>query len=95
LGFIDNRERKNKQALAYYLKAIVLAERFKSQRVELPMALRGAGYALIDLGQLDQAKELYIKALKLDPGSNVALSELKYIENLQKKRKRNSKARKK
>ncbi|NOY75603.1 MAG: tetratricopeptide repeat protein [Kiritimatiellaeota bacterium] len=95
LGFIANKERETKKALSFYKRALAASRRFKSQKSSEPMALRGIGFCLIDLGELEKAKEYYIKAIKLDPSSEVALKELKYIEKLQKKaRKQQKKLRK-
>ena len=84
LGYIANKEKETKKALEYYRKALAAAKRFKSRKSDEPIALRGIGFCLIDLGKLKKAREIYINALKLDPGSKVALSELKYIESIMK-----------
>ncbi len=41
--------------------------------------LRREGYALIDLGRLDDAEAAYNQSLKLDPGNATALGDLDYI----------------
>ena len=43
---------------------------------------RGRGYALTELGRLDDAEDAYKTSLNLDPDSNLAKSELRYIEGL-------------
>jgi len=49
-------------------------------------ALRGEGYALIELGDLKSAEKSFKKSLKLEPGNELALGELDYIKNLKKKK---------
>lgn len=45
-------------------------------------ALRGQGYALVELHRLDEAAEAYQGCLKLQPGEPKSLGELGYIEDL-------------
>ena len=47
-------------------------------------SLRGMGFALIELGKLDEAEKMFKKSLKLMPGHPSALSELQYIKDLRK-----------
>lgn len=42
-------------------------------------SLRGMGFALIELGRLDDAERQFNASLKIEPNSPAALSELKYI----------------
>lgn len=46
---------------------------------ELGRALRGQGYALIELKRWDEAEKTYRQALQLDPGDSHARSELDYV----------------
>lgn len=46
------------------------------------LSLRGRGYVLIDLGDLDGAEAAFRQSLELDPESGVARAELSYIEKL-------------
>ena len=48
-------------------------------------ALRGIGYLLIDKNDLDGAADSYRKSLEEDPTSEIAKSELKYIDDMRKK----------
>jgi tetratricopeptide (TPR) repeat protein len=89
LGFIANHEKNKPDALKYYKKALQLAEQFESQMATKPVALRGLGFVLIEMGKLDEAEKMYKKALKEDPSSKLALSELRYIDVLRKKAKKN------
>jgi len=49
-------------------------------------ALRGAGYALIELDRLDEAEHHFRDSLKIEPKNQVALGELDYIKQLRKKK---------
>ena len=48
-------------------------------------SLRGMGFALIELGKLDEAEKMFKKSLKLMPGHPGALPELQYIKDLKKR----------
>lgn len=47
---------------------------------EKAILMRREGYALVDLGKLDDAEKAYGESLKLDPSSTVAKGELDYIK---------------
>jgi tetratricopeptide (TPR) repeat protein len=75
------RIKRNEEAYELYKKA-------ESVRPWTPpsiraKALRGAGVVLIDLGRLDEARTMLKRSLALDPNSNLAQSELTYIDHLQ------------
>lgn len=46
------------------------------------LAMRSAGFALIEEGDLDAAEQWFLRSLELDPESPVAASELEYIDEL-------------
>jgi tetratricopeptide (TPR) repeat protein len=48
-------------------------------------SLRGMGFAMIELGKLDEAEQLFQDSLKLIPKHSGALNELEYIKNQRKK----------
>lgn len=48
----------------------------------LAIALRAKGAALVEMGDLFKADEVYRESLKYDPVSKLAVRELRYIENL-------------
>ncbi|WP_266159715.1 tetratricopeptide repeat protein [Dyella silvatica] len=48
-------------------------------------ALRGQGYVLVELRQLDEAQQKYRQCLKLDPGNQASANEVGYIEKLKSK----------
>jgi tetratricopeptide (TPR) repeat protein len=53
---------------------------------ELLRAKRGMAYNLIELRELDRAKKIYKDILKILPRDKIALKELKYIDELKKRR---------
>ena len=50
---------------------------------ETTRALRGQGFALIELNRLEEAKSMYYKALELDPDDEGSKHELRYIERME------------
>ncbi|MCD6051625.1 MAG: tetratricopeptide repeat protein [Verrucomicrobia bacterium] len=48
----------------------------------LAVSLRGRGFVLIELGDLQRAEDAFKSSLKIEPDSKVALNELLYIEEL-------------
>jgi len=56
------------------------------KREEKGRALRHAGYALIELGRLDEAEKKYKACLKLDKNDEKAKNELNYIQQLRAKK---------
>jgi Flp pilus assembly protein TadD len=57
------------------------------QAIEHARALRGQGFALIELGRLQEAENKFLESLKIDPSSLVARNELDYIQQLRSKAK--------
>jgi len=53
--------------------------------VELGRALRGQGYALVEMGRLKEAEAMYKRCLKLDRNDAMAANELEYVRRLQSK----------
>lgn len=66
-------------ALADYDKGLALAGLADSARARL---YRGRGFALTELGRLDEAEQAYRDSLKLAPGNAIAQQELDYIAHL-------------
>lgn len=56
---------------------------------EKARALRGIGFTLIELGQLDQAEAKFQECLRLNPSDDTAQNELLYIEQLRRKMRSN------
>jgi Flp pilus assembly protein TadD len=74
------------QAYADSLAATEIGSTDAGRKLDQARAMRGQGYALIELGRLDEAKAKYRKSLKLDPGSSIAKDELDYIKQLKNKK---------
>ncbi len=83
-GYIYNQQRKPKLAIETYLKGIELGKKNNISDQEIAIALRGLGYAQIELGQFDEAQKTLQQSLKLDPNNKIAISELNYIKQVQK-----------
>jgi len=66
-------------ALASYDKGLALTGVDPHDRGQL---LRGRGFALTELGRLDEAEKSYRDSLAADPGNKLALQELDYIAKL-------------
>jgi len=85
-GFLLGKLKNFKAAKAAYEKAIELASAHESSAYVKPLALRGLGIVLIDLGELDPAKAALEESLVLEPNNKLALGELEYIGQLQAKK---------
>ena len=81
-AFALGRLQRKDEALALYRNALVLARKFKSQAAYQPIALRGIGFMLVEVGKLDEAEQAYKDSLQLDPGNKIAESELAYIRQV-------------
>ena len=77
-GFALNMLRRFDEGLASYREALEMAEASDDARVGA-MALRGIGYTLIELRDLDGAQAAYEQSLQLDPDNATATRELDYI----------------
>ena len=75
VGHLGDRQ----ASLELYRSALELAEKYPGSAHVKPLVLRGIGYALIELGDLDAAQRSYEESLELDPSSEVAQNELEYI----------------
>ena len=78
-GFVLNRLRRPREGLDSYRKALELTESFKSVDRVKAMALRGIGYSLIELGDMEAAKASYEQSLEIEPDNKTANNELEYI----------------
>ena len=83
-GAALNAMRKPAEALATYDAG--LAGDLPIAKTDRALLLRGRGYALIELGRLDEAEAAYRESLTLEPDHGGALHELKYIADLKKGR---------
>jgi tetratricopeptide (TPR) repeat protein len=84
-GYILNQMGKPDDALVAYQRALLLATRYPSQQPYRALALRGIGFALIELQRLDEAEASFQESLKIDPNNRLALNELTYIRQLRAK----------
>ena len=84
-GYILNQLGKPEDAMAAYKRALALSRRYRSQQQHQAVALRGVGFALIELHRLDEAEAAFQESLKTDPNSQVAMNELAYIRQVRAK----------
>jgi tetratricopeptide (TPR) repeat protein len=77
-GYFFNRIGRHQEALEAYRTAASVRQ--WAQPAVKARALRGQGSALIDLGQLSEARNVYNASLELDPESESAHKELEYID---------------
>jgi len=83
LGHIYQLEQNWTDALGAYTKAEESAKAFspdESKESELLRAMRGIGYTLIEMQQIDEAEEKFRACLKIDTQNKKCIEELAYIE---------------
>ncbi len=83
---LDQMDKDWDTALAKFKLATEAAEMTTPEEAkvyEWTRALRGQGFALIELGRLEEAKAMYHKALELDPDDEGSKGELRYVERMQ------------
>lgn len=78
-AFTLGRLKRMDEALDTYGAALALARKFKSQQMYRAVALRGIGFAQIELGKLDEAEQAYKESLQFDPNNKLTANELEYI----------------
>ncbi len=59
---------------------------FARKNFDLARSWRGMGYALVEMGKLEDAENQYYKCLDLDENDKKAIAELKYISGLRTKK---------
>jgi Flp pilus assembly protein TadD len=82
LGHVYEVEKNWPLAMQTFERAEKAAKEFSpdnARNAELARAWRGEGYALVELGRLDEAEALYRKCLGLDPQDETAKQELAYV----------------
>jgi tetratricopeptide (TPR) repeat protein len=79
-GYALNRLGRPAEGKDSYERALALAEKFEYSAPLRPIALRGLGFSLTDLGDFEGAKAAYEQSLALDPDNELARKELSYIE---------------
>lgn len=82
-GFVLNQLHRNSEALADYRLALQLIDRYQSNAGMKAIALRGLGYTLVELGDLQAAEQAYQDSLVVEPGNPLAQRELQFIRNRQ------------
>jgi len=87
LGHVHQMEKDFPAALETFHRAEEAAavSPMETRDQELARAWRGQGYALIEMGRLDEAEKFYHRCLSLDSSDRRAQSELIYIQRLRAK----------
>jgi tetratricopeptide (TPR) repeat protein len=78
-GAVLDTVHRSSEALADFDAALAIPNLPDAMHAKL---LRGRGYALTDLGRLDDAEKAYRASLSLQPDNPIAISELGYIAHL-------------
>lgn len=89
MAYTYQLEKQWTESIARYEAAEEAAKAFSPPDVkasELSRALRGQGYALIELGRLDEAETIYREAIASDPEDRNSARELQYIEQVRAKK---------
>lgn len=84
-GYLVGKLGDRVASLAIYETALGLTRKYPSSAYLEPLVLRGMGYALIELGRLDEAERAYEASLVLEPTSELAKKELTYIQQARKR----------
>lgn len=71
---------RKEEALALYDQVTEVGPHVSA--LDLAVARRGRGFVLIEMGRLDDAENAFLSSLELEPGNEVTLGELAYIEHL-------------
>lgn len=85
-GFVLGQNGRLKEALEAYSHALKLAETYPGAVQSKPLALRGQGWVLTEMGDLDGAQRAYEVSLEIEPDNALAKNELEFIANLRAKR---------
>lgn len=89
-GYLYHHTKDWQHSLEMYKAAeegVKLISNRQAQLAEHTRALRGQGYALVELGDLDAAEKKYQQSLTLNPDDAMSKQELDYIKGLRAKRK--------
>ncbi|MBL4832264.1 MAG: tetratricopeptide repeat protein [Aliivibrio sp.] len=85
LGHVYQIQKKWDKSISYFEKAQEYSSLYSPQstaKQEQSRAMRGIGFSLIEMGQLEKAKDKFNKALTFNPLDTQAKQELQYIEQL-------------
>ena len=75
--------RRPKEALDFYERALALIDRDSVSIKSRPVALRGIGFTLIELGELKKARATFEHVLEIQPNDPKSLNELAYIDAME------------
>jgi len=81
-GYILSRSGQFERARSSYEAALELSDRYPVSPRHRPLALRGLGAVLVELGDLDAAEQAFGESLELEPGNELAIRSLKNIQGL-------------
>src|SRR5262249_15010866 len=87
-GFILNQMGNPTDGLSAYNKALQLSESFDSSQGMKAIALRGIGFAQIELHDYEAARNAFRQSLQVEPNNEIALRELEYIRQIEAKTKK-------
>jgi tetratricopeptide (TPR) repeat protein len=79
------RARAWNESLEIYRKAEEAAKSTSPENtrtIDLGRALRGQGFVLVELNQIDQAEKVYLECIRIDPNDRKAAAELNYVRSL-------------
>ncbi len=82
-GYLLQRRKEWAASLETYDKAFQCVEAYSPEEEKVAdqtKALRGKGYALVELKKLPEARRCYLQCIELDPADKKAKAELKYVE---------------
>ena len=88
LGYLEQAAGQSERALETFRLAELAAQDPKDDeaRANLTRAMRGVGFALIELDRLDEAEAKFREVLRIDPDDEKAKQELRYIEGVREER---------
>jgi tetratricopeptide (TPR) repeat protein len=93
LGYVYQQQHDWQRSLETYQKAESAAQFASTDDLKvqhLTRALRGQGYNLVEMDQLDEAEKLYRRSLSLDEKDENSKRELRYIEQVRDRKKAGS-----
>lgn len=81
-GFILNRQGKFAEAVVSYQAASKLAEKFATERHNVPVALRGLGYSLTLQKKYEEARAAYQSSLEYESDNKIAMDAIAGIDKI-------------
>ena len=80
-GFVLGKLKRHEEALQCYTRASTVRA-WAPRRQIARAALRGQGVQLVDLERLDEAESALLRSLEFEQDNQLALEELKYVQQL-------------